>query len=162
MTKESVEAEIRNAFAGVEFPQVFVFSNPFGIDLELVQGFQNKKWETIASDVDFLMTHRDFSFLTAKAILYLLPAYLIACLRESDVVRDQLQSAVLIVICPPSWAGSLIDRRNEVLKSASSGQKSAIALWIEYFLTSPTGILPPSDEPGMERSPCLETWHSAS
>lgn len=130
MCVDEVEAIIRDSFEGRQYPDELVRGGPFGIDLELVSEFSNRRWDALANDIPFLIRHADVAFLTVEALCYFLPAYLIACVRSPDKMRETVMPSILFVLCPPAWAPEVCAFADEVRSCLTGKQRAAVGEWI--------------------------------
>lgn len=127
--EEQLRRHIENAFAGVPRPALHRIAYAPGAweTQELVRDFRGQHWKDIP--VERIRQHAaHLPLLSAEALPYYLPAYLLAALTDLDV-RDFLLSQLSL---PDESQPDLRKHFQQQFASLSSAQRNAIQMFLRW------------------------------
>lgn len=140
---QDLEHWIRNAFRNCEYPgdDHIVYADPNDFEAcDVAASLKGKHWESLLKAEDLLLYHNcSLGFLTPKAFLFYLPAFLIDSLscHDSNVVRDML----LYELCIADTMMPRRKRQFDIIRLMTYEQKCVIRTFLEFLIDqTPKGV----------------------
>lgn len=134
LDRQKVERIIRHGFADVPYPgdEKLARSNVIYFDDDNdIYEFTGKRWNELSAD--FIERHRyTTALMTLDALIYYLPAYLLACLDPELFENEGLY--LLSILSPPTWGGTVDQQRfDEFLSKLSPAMFGAIIAFMKHM-----------------------------